>query len=382
MTAPLRRAGIVVRHRGGPLVMLALLLTGWCGARVMWWDNPFAGATLAKAQAQAPVLTEVVPPAVPVLLPVATLPVFVPESPVRLLWAPAARALDGGRASDAGRLAQAGPATAPDSARGLPAPGPAPGRDPVPVPPPFMAAPLAPPLAAPRTSTAGRTSPAGRWSLDAWAFWRQGSAATPVSQGRVPIYGASQTGAVLQYRLAPSSRHDPRLYARAYRALVRRGESEAALGASLRPLGRVPLRLAGEVRYTDAAFFTDVRPAAYAVTEIAPLRLPLGAVLEVYGQAGWVGGRGATPFADGQASATRELPFVARLTDDRLRLNLGAGAWGGAQDDAQRVDVGPTLRLDTRIGQVPARVSVDWRLRVAGDASPGSGVAATVSAGF
>jgi hypothetical protein len=31
---------------------------------------------------------------------------------------------------------------------------------------------------------------------------------------------------------------------------------------------------------------------------------------------------------------------------------------------------------------VPARVSVDWRLRVAGDASPGSGVAATVSAGF
>ncbi|MBU7579677.1 MAG: hypothetical protein KAF27_04295 [Porphyrobacter sp.] len=198
----------------------------------------------------------------------------------------------------------------------------------------------------------------------------------------MPIYGASQTGAVLQYRLAPASRLDPRLYARAYRALVTNGETEGALGASLRPLGRVPLRVAGEVRYTDGAFFSEFRPAAYAVTEIAPLRLPLGTVLEAYGQAGWVGGRGETLFADGQASLTRELPLVARLTDERLRLSFGAGAWGGAQQDASRADIGPTLRLDTQIGKVPARLSVDWRQRVGGDASPGSGVAATISAGF
>ena len=198
----------------------------------------------------------------------------------------------------------------------------------------------------------------------------------------MPIYGASQAGGVLQYRLAPSSRRDPRLYTRAYRALVSRGESELALGASLRPLPRVPVRLAGEVRYTDAAFSETFRPAAYAVTELAPVRLPLGTVLEVYGQGGWVGGPGETPFADGQATVTRPLPVVARLTDERLRLSLGAGAWGGAQRDAQRLDLGPTLRLDLRIGKVPARVSVDWRLRVAGDAAPGSGVAATVATGF
>jgi len=140
--------------------------------------------------------------------------------------------------------------------------------------------------------------------------------------------------------------------------------------------------VAGEVRYTDAAFFSAFRPAGYAVTEIPPLRLPFGTEGEFYAQGGWVGGPGATPFADAQASITRELPWAARFTDDRLRLRFGAGAWGGAQKDAQRADIGPTLRLDTRLGKVPTRVSVDWRLRVAGDAAPGSGVAVTVATGF
>jgi len=241
--------------------------------------------------------------------------------------------------------------------------------------------PVSPPfLARPRLAPGGFA--AGRWSLDAWAFWRQGSSSGPISQGRVPAYGASQAGAVLQFRLAPSSRYDPRLHARVYRALVARGESEVALGGSLRQLAGVPVRIAGEVRYTDAAFFNAVRPAAYAVTELAPIRMALGTELEVYGQAGWVGGPGATPFADAQATWTRALPAVARLIDERSRLSLGAGAWGGAQEDAERLDLGPTLRLDSRIGTLPARLSVDWRLRVAGDAAPGSGVTATVSAGF
>ena len=263
-------------------------------------------------------------------------------------------------------------------------PQPAPPRPPAggaengfPVVPTFLAAPLPAPRGA-----AGGAAGGGRWSLDAWAFWRQGSNAAPISQGRVPIYGASQAGAVLQYRLAPGRARDPRLYARAYRALVRGGESELALGASLRPVPQWPLRAAGEVRYTDTPFRTALRPAAYVVTEIPPLALPYGARIEAYGQAGWVGGPGTTPFADGQVSLTRELPAAARRSDNALRLSLGAAAWGGAQRDAQRLDVGPTLRLDMRLGSTPARLAVDWRTRVAGDAAPGSGVAATLSAGF
>lgn len=222
----------------------------------------------------------------------------------------------------------------------------------------------------------------GRWSLDAWAFWRQGSNAAPVSQGRVPIYGASQAGAVLQFRLVPGARRDLRLYARAYRALVQGGESELALGTSLRPVPAVPLRLAGEVRYTDTPFGTSLRPAAYVVTEIAPVPLPYGARLEAYGQAGWVGGVGRTAFADGQASITAALPQITRVTDNTLRVSLGAAAWGGAQRDAQRLDIGPTLRFDLAIGAVPARVSVDWRERIVGRAAPYSGLTATLSTSF
>jgi hypothetical protein len=239
-------------------------------------------------------------------------------------------------------------------------------------------APFLPPTAGARTPPGS----GGRWSVDGWALWRQGSEASPVSQGRVPIYGASQAGAVLHYRLAPQDPRDPRLFARAYRALVELGESELALGASARPLARLPLRMAGELRYTDTPDSQALRPAAYLVTEMAPLPLAFGFRLEAYGQAGWVGGDDATGFADGQASLTGEVDEVARLSDNALRLSLGAGAWGGAQEDAQRIDIGPTLRLDLTLGTVPARVSVDWRERVGGDAGPQSGLAATLSTRF
>jgi hypothetical protein len=374
MTGTARHA----QARGGPLVMLALLLGGWGTARVMWWEHPF----VPDAEAIG----------IPVALrrPAATWGAFAPALMSR-------ETVSGISRTGAGDLprrlrnpihasAPARPAPLAPAPAGVPRPAAPDGeRAPEPVPPP-ASAPFLPPPARPASIAVPAAAPAvtrpGRWSLDAWTLWRQGSDAAPVSQGRVPIYGASQAGAVLQYRLAPASPRDPRLYARAYRALVRRGESEVAAGASLRPLPRVPVRVAAELRYTDAAAFEDLRPAAYAVTELAPLSLPLGARLEAYGQAGWVGGPGATPFADGFVAVTREVPQAARLGGTTLRVSLGLAAWGGAQRDAERLDMGPTLRLDTRIGKVPARLTVDWRARVAGDASPGSGVAATLSTGF
>ncbi|MEM6266288.1 MAG: hypothetical protein AAF707_02090 [Pseudomonadota bacterium] len=221
-----------------------------------------------------------------------------------------------------------------------------------------------------------------RWSLDAWGFWRQGSNAAPISQGRVPTYGASQVGANLQYRVAPGSGHDPRLFARAYRAMVDNGETEFAAGASARPLPKVPVRVAAELRVTESAFGTDLRPAAYAFTELPQLRLPAGFVAEGYAQGGYVGGDNATAFADGQATIMREFLRFPSDAKRPFRLSLGGGAWGGAQEGASRVDVGPSMRLDMAIGEVPARVSLDWRERVGGDAAPDSGVAATLSTRF
>jgi hypothetical protein len=382
MNAGVRLAPQRPARRGGPLVMLVLLLAGWSSARAVWWENPFAPlaevgeALLAIPDAALTTRPSAADPAddglaagLPSLARAGLLsaPAWHSARPAGLVRDP--RVTAGHHLLWLAALRHPGRRGAPGDVAADPF-LPVPGVDQNP-PAPFL----------PARSTAAPAAN-GRWSVDGWAFWRQGSDSAPVSQGRVPIYGASQAGAVLQYRLAPGSARDPRLYARAYRALVRRGESEAALGASARPFGRVPLRLAGEVRYTDAAFSNEIRPAAYGVTEFAPVALPLGTQLEAYGQAGWVGGAQPTAFADGQASLTREVDQIARFTDNALRLSLGAGAWAGAQEDAQRVDLGPTLRLDLRIGTVPARLSVDWRQQVAGDASPGSGVAATLSTGF
>ncbi len=221
-----------------------------------------------------------------------------------------------------------------------------------------------------------------RWSIDAWGFVRQGSNAGQISQGRVPVYGASQIGANVQYRAAPASSHDPRLFLRGYRALVSGGETELAAGVSARPIGRFPVRVAAELRATENRFGTEVRPAAFAVTEIAPQDLPAGFTLEAYGGAGYVGGAAATAFVDGQVAVTRAITEFEGPVSSTSRLSVGGGAWGGAQEGASRVDVGPTVRLDLSIGSVPARVSVDWRERVGGDASPDSGVAATLSTRF
>jgi hypothetical protein len=137
------------------------------------------------------------------------------------------------------------------------------------------------------------------------------------------------------------------------------------------------VRVAGEARVTATAQGTEVRPAAFAVTELPPARLPLGAVGEAYLQAGWVGGRFATAFIDGHVRIDRPL---ARVGD--AEVSAGAAAWGGAQKGAARLDVGPSARVSFRLGDGRGRVAADYRFRVAGDAQPASGPALTLSAGF
>lgn len=217
----------------------------------------------------------------------------------------------------------------------------------------------------------GATGP--RLSAAAWVMVRDDTA--PVAAG-LPSYGRSQAGAVVRYRLAPSSRFDPQMYARATGALSGPLEQDLAAGMSAR-LAKVPLRVGVEMRLSRTNAGSEVRPALVTVTEFPPLDLPLGVRGEVYAQAGYVGGTYATPFVDGQARVERQLVRLGAA-----EISAGAGAWGGAQEGAARLDVGPTATVAFRVGEARGRLAADYRFRVAGDAEPRSGPALTVSAGF
>lgn len=53
-----------------------------------------------------------------------------------------------------------------------------------------------------------------------------------------------------------------------------------------------------------------------------------------------------------------------------------------AQEGVQRVDPAPYVRTELLLDDMAARISVDYRERVAGDVEPGSGVAVTLSKRF
>ena len=370
--------------RGQPLVALVVILTGWVGARV---------AIVGNSAEE---------PAHPVLAP----------SPIQRgidLNAAKPRAA----ASPAAETARQEQGAAPSQPL-LPA-----RRDPVPLAPRWSdPAPLAPspaPLAAP--GVAAPVKPAGmpvrvaaghqllwmaaladlplpaeiaspatwhapelpaalklpRWSADGWLLWRRGGNGISTGGFAPSAYGASQAGAVVRYRLAPDSAYRPALYLRATTALQDPRGEEVAFGLAARPIPGLPIAAMVEARATRFAGGTKVRPAAALVTELPPFALPLKARGELYVQTGYVGGPGATAFVDGSLKLDRALVKLGKA-----ELRAGGGAWGGAQDGAARLDLGPSLTL----GMPHARLAMDWRFRVAGAAAPRSGPAVTLSAGF
>jgi hypothetical protein len=214
-----------------------------------------------------------------------------------------------------------------------------------------------------------------RMAADAWLMMRHDTTSSVVS-GR-PSYGRSQAGGVVRYRLRESSPHAPQAYLRASSALQGALENDLVGGLSARPIRGVPLRVAAEARISQTVAGTELRPAVIAVTEFPPLDLPRGIRAEAYVQGGYVAGRFATAFVDGQGRVERA---VAQFKD--AEIAAGAGVWGGAQKGAARLDAGPTAAITFRLGRGRGRLAADYRFRIAGDADPDSGPALTLSAGF
>jgi len=220
-------------------------------------------------------------------------------------------------------------------------------------------APIAP--GAPQT----RFDPApSRWSASGWLALRQGKGIAAAPGGQL---GGSQAGVRIAYLLDPRRRIA--VFARVVTPLSGRGR-EGSVGVEWQP-GRAPIRLVAEQR-----FGLDGGKGGQGLGLVAGVDadMPGGFRLESYGQAGAVRRDRVEPYADGAARATHAIPGT--------RFALGAGAWGAAQRDAQRLDVGPSATMTVPVGGQRVRVALDWRQRVAGDARPGSGLALTLGSDF
>jgi hypothetical protein len=339
---------------GRPLRFIAVMVGGWTGGRAMiLWQT-----------------TGQLPGIVPLLLPTAH--AVVPPA-VTPLTRPAARFAAAAPAAVAAR--QAGPATAPDKTvvalalAGLIQFGDARAGAAAPVLVSPVTGQLQAPIGLPTTAAAGAAAAHTRWSGDAWLLLRGG--ANRAAGFGVGQLGGSQAGVRVAYALGKARR--VAVFGRLDTPLHGPGR-EAALGVEWRPTS-APVRLVAETRLPlDGG---AVAPAVGAVGGLPPTPVGAGFRLEAYGQAGAIDRDGVSGFADGAARATHRLATIGPVLAD-----LGAGAWGAAQRGAARLDIGPTIGAAFRVGRLPARLTVDWRQRVAGDARPGSGVAVSLGADF
>jgi len=106
--------------------------------------------------------------------------------------------------------------------------------------------------------------------------------------------------------------------------------------------------------------------------DIAP-----GVRVEAYGQAGGIVREGIEGFVDASARLTHPLGKVAGASVD-----FGVGAWGSAQRDASRFDIGPSIVATVPVAGKTLRLTLDWRERIAGGARPGSGPALSIGSDF
>jgi hypothetical protein len=242
--------------------------------------------------------------------------------------------------------------------------------------PPALASPAATAgaLPPPPAAFAARLAPvpgrarAGRWSLSAWAFVRRGDRAPLAAAG---LLGGSQAGARLAFRLNRDRTRPLALSARLSAPLRRPAGAEAALGLDWRPAGRLPVHFLAERRQAlgreGRSAFVLTLYVGVSDTRVGRLRL------DAYAQAGVAGMRSLDPFGDGSARLS------ATLGDG---LRVGAGAWAAAQPGLSRFDLGPQAALRLPVAGRSVTLAADWRLRVAGNARPGSGPTLTLATDF
>ena len=203
-----------------------------------------------------------------------------------------------------------------------------------------------------------------RLSVSGWAIVREDGGPQLAAGGAL---GGSQLGARATYRLGPSLA----LSGRVSSPLEGDG-AEAAVGVEWQPLPQVPIKLLAERRQ---AIGEDGRSAFALLAHggVSGVKVAGPVTADAYAQAGVVGARDRDLFADGAVKLN--VPVGGGVS-------VGAGAWGAAQPGVERLDAGPQVTLALPGGAATLKVSAEWRVRVAGDAEPGSGPALTLATDF
>ena len=356
----------MIRARSGrPLRFLAVLMLGWIGLRVMaQMDFAVEPTALAVATSQhAPHRIVAVAPA----------PLRMDRPPVQILW-PVARSVSGSNVM----VQPVTVATKPSGNFGAPTDmldfirqmvafsnrhyaSQDMGARPSPI-----------PFATPPPVSKQVPSAPDRWQASGWLLVRPGKASA-VQTAPVGRLGGSQAGLRIDYALAPSSPHRPALYARATAALQDPAAPEAAIGLAIRPLPDLPVSIGIERRVALGSggrnAMAIVGAGGFGPVDIAP-----GLYAEGYGQAGIVGFRRGDRFVDGR------IALLAPVKAGALRI--GGAISGGAQPGVSRLDIGPEMQLRLPLPRANARLSIEWRERIAGDAAPPSGLAITLATDF
>jgi hypothetical protein len=202
------------------------------------------------------------------------------------------------------------------------------------------------------------------FSGSAWILFRPQSSGQKLADfGQL---GGSQAGVRLYLPL----RRGVRLTGRVSMPLSGVG-TDASLGVALKAR-QLPVELLVERRF---ALDRGSRNAfsATLTSSIASRSIVRGWQVEGYGQAGLVGIRHPSLFADGALRLTKA---IART--GKIKLEAGGGVWAAAQQGVSRLDAGPAVSVLT-----PAfRASFEWRQRLAGNAKPSSGPSVTLSSSF
>jgi hypothetical protein len=229
---------------------------------------------------------------------------------------------------------------------------------------------VSPILSPPPDGIGPRASSVSRWAGEAYLFVRSGKGRPSLAAGGQ--LGASQAAVRITYALD----HSFSLVARAYAPLDTPDASEGAFGVDWHPVPDAPVRLSVERRFAGRGGGRDAW-SAYGAGGFYKSGLPGGVEADGYAQAGIVGVRRRDLFADAALRLARPIAL-----NERHVIRLGGAGWGAAQPGAARLDLGPRAALTLPLGPATVTAALDYRIRVAGDARPGSGAAFTLSAGF